>query len=207
MSRISFSSRCRTESRPRGPADSRPSCSSWRSASRRVPRLICSISESSVSTRCRPGSSSPLVMAVLRADSACSRRLFFSSPSSGAVSPAMAFVLNVISRLFTVGSNFDGTAESTAPAGTGTVLPAIVLLPGLQVSAELGEDLGHDAVHGQAVAVMQGGQRAGVQELVRQRYRHYALAKARGDDGGGDGFEQAAHYGVVFQGDGQAVRV
>ena len=71
MSRISLVSRWRTDSRPRAPAEIRPSCCSWRIASRSVPRLICSASDSSVSTRCVPGGSCPEVMALRSAVSAC----------------------------------------------------------------------------------------------------------------------------------------
>lgn len=65
MSRISRVSRLRTESRPRAPGATSPSCWSWRSASRSVPRLMLSISDRSVSTRCLPGGSFPVVTAIL----------------------------------------------------------------------------------------------------------------------------------------------
>ena len=69
------------------------------------------------------GSSSPLVMAVRRADSACSRRLFFSSPSRGAVAPAIGSLtlsvncLSVVNCLQSVVLS-DGTAGA-GPAAAG----------------------------------------------------------------------------------------
>src|SRR6185312_9149471 len=53
-------------------------------ASRRVPRLICSASDSSVSTRWVPCVSCPVVIARRSAVRACSRRLVFSNRSKDA---------------------------------------------------------------------------------------------------------------------------
>ena len=96
MSLISLASRCRTNSRPRSPvAEIRPSCCSCRMASRSVPRLIFSASESSVSTRWVPGGNSPVVMARRSALSACWRRLVFSSRISESGSADMALIPSI----------------------------------------------------------------------------------------------------------------
>ncbi len=76
-------------------AEIRPSCCSCRMASRSVPRLICSASDSSVSTRCVPGGNSPVVMARRSAVSACWRRLVFSSRSSESGSADMALIPSI----------------------------------------------------------------------------------------------------------------
>ena len=84
MFRISLLSRWRTDSRPRAPAEIRPSCCSWRIASRKVRRLICNASDSSVSTRCVPGANCPDVMAF--ATRSAPAREDWSSPVAAATS-------------------------------------------------------------------------------------------------------------------------
>src|SRR6478609_2056254 len=120
-------------------------------ASRRVPRLMPSRSDSSVSTICDSGGICPLVMAVRNETSACSRRLVLVRPVSEAVmvKAILRFRRRVVDRCLS--TTVRERAAGTVPRGSGRDEP---------------EDALHDPVGGQAVAVVQGGQRAGVEELV-----------------------------------------
>src|SRR4051794_26195088 len=70
---------------------------------------------------------------------------------------------------------------------------------------EVAADLGNDGVGGESVAVVQGGQCSGGEELVGQCDRDDALSSAGVGEGGGDGLGEAADDGVVLQGDDQPV--
>ena len=75
------------------------------------------------------------------------------------------------------------------------------------VLLQFGEYFCHDLLDCESIAVVEGGERAGVEELVRQCHGHHAFGESCGDDGGRDGFEEAADHAVVLERDGEPVGV
>src|SRR3712207_4747631 len=111
--------------------------------------------------------------------------------------PVMTAVLSETDMVLLQGSD-DGGGEWTASGrGRGGVGGP----GGVPAAAQLGLDAGDDGVGGQAVAVVQGGQGAGGEELVGQGDGHHAGAHTGEGQRRGDGLGQAADDGVVLQRD------